>query len=105
MSATYWKNTDRWNDPAHAVEVCAATGNPAGLCDCDSCSLETCEECKSVYQPGELGYVADRGWICEDCVAGPQEDTTSFPCGYCGSTDGFETETDGWARCVSCGGC
>lgn len=27
-----------------------------------------------------------------------------LPCGWCGSASGYETETDGWRRCVSCGG-
>ena len=25
-------------------------------------------------------------------------------CGYCGSTEGFETGSDGWIYCISCGG-
>lgn len=27
------------------------------------------------------------------------------PCHYCGATDGFNTEYDGWPRCNSCPGC
>ena len=28
----------------------------------------------------------------------------SAPCGWCGSNAGYETETDGWERCLDCGG-
>lgn len=27
------------------------------------------------------------------------------PCSYCGSTDGYSDEYDGWPRCVVCHGC
>jgi len=26
------------------------------------------------------------------------------PCGYCGSTQGYEENDDGWQQCINCGG-
>lgn len=49
------------------------------------------------------GTEVDGAWTSVEripMVIGPPAEK---PCGWCGATSGYETETDGWERCLNCG--